>query len=115
MIVTGGHGCRDMRYSIPMTISLEAREAYRRFIEDSAAATASQPVDAPKSAEDWRKRQTDVEKFCRIFEPQVESLRPVVSETVLGGVPALLVRPQVIESSSRILVYIHGGGYTTFS
>jgi acetyl esterase/lipase len=52
-----------------------------------------------------------------IFESQpiIDSYQSNVTYTKLGGVNVLDVKPQDWKDNDKILVYLHGGGYTFFS
>lgn len=49
-----------------------------------------------------------------IFESQpiIDSYQSNVTYTKLGGVNVLDVKPQHWKDNGKILVYLHGGGYT---
>jgi acetyl esterase/lipase len=52
-----------------------------------------------------------------IFESQpiIDSYQSNVTYTKLGGLNVLDVKPQDWKDNGKILVYLHGGGYTFFS
>ena len=99
-------------FSIPTTVSKEAKEAIKRFTFKGLNTTLPKPSDV----EGWKKMQADVEEdfvddgitIRKQYQPQIE-------ERTLGGVPVLDIKPKGWMKSDRVLVYTHGGAYTLFS
>jgi epsilon-lactone hydrolase len=104
-----------MKCSIPATISVEASNAYRRFLDHFIAIVGEQPTAATKSAIDWKAQRAQADRLCTIVQPALDNLQPRVTESIFAGVPALHVKPRTVEHGSRALVYVHGGAYTMFS
>ena len=101
------------RFAVPSTVSSEAAERLRAFYRIAAAAPA--PVK-PVSLEDWdRNRQQSEAGPTKLGKALLEKLSPTIKSETIGGVPVLRIRPTGWRPTGRVLVYLHGGGYVTFS
>lgn len=104
-----------LRYSLPDTISPEAAAAMRGFFSVQQDGGANPFTQVPSTTAEWDARHAVVEKIP-MFNPKIlERLAPSISEEMLGGVPALRIMPKNVAKSKKILIYVHGGGYTLFS
>jgi acetyl esterase/lipase len=96
----------------PDTISPEAR----KFLN-----TLPDPHTVPNSpASDdvagWKRAWEAAEAAS---EPKVQATmkryEPTVKELKIGGVPALEIKPKGWKENGKVLVHLHGGGYTLYS
>ena len=97
---------------IPTTISKEAQEELRKI--------ASNPFDFknPGSADliGWKKLYQEIESID-LFRSQsfIDLYQPNITETKLGGVNVLDIKPKNWHDNGKVLVYTHGGAYTLLS
>ena len=98
---------------VPSTISSTAQRILTTIYEKKAYEWHS-PSASDRVA--WRRKHDDFELAKRESNEQAILANQVtVTETKLGGVPVLDIRPKNWENNHKILVYLHGGGYTVFS
>lgn len=98
-------------FSVPTTISKEAKAALARF--DRAARNT--PLPAPNDSEAWKKVQTGIEaKYAQAAAAVVKQYQSSIDERRLGGVPVLDIKPRGWRENKRVLVYTHGGAYTMY-
>ena len=97
---------------IPTTISKEAQEELRKI--------ASNPFDfknpGPADLIGWKKLYQDIESMD-LFRSQsfIDIYQPNITETKLGGVNVLDIKPKNWHDNGKVLVYTHGGAYTLLS
>lgn len=64
----------------------------------------------------WKRRQDAIDMgMAKLGEGAVKAYKVEVAPGVLGGVPVLTVTPQGWKDDGRLLVYVHGGGFTSLS
>jgi monoterpene epsilon-lactone hydrolase len=112
-IVSGVWAQEDKPYvSIPSTVSDEAKALLRSFTDPRNRPASPKPDEIEK----WRAMQEATEAAgIRNIEPLLDVLKPEVTEMTLGGVPTLEVKPQGWKDNGKVLVYTHGGAYTSYS
>ena len=97
---------------IPTTISKEAQEELRKI--------ASNPFDfknpGPADLIGWKKLYQEIESID-LFRSQsfIDLYQPNITETKLGGVNVLDIKPKNWHDNGKVLVYTHGGAYTLLS
>lgn len=102
----------DSYIHIPATISKVAAARMRLYPDPHGLPSMPPPTDR----EAWRDMQAMVEKFTlEAQEPVIEALKPRVTPRSVDGVAVLDVKPENWNDSGRVLVYIHGGGFTLLS
>lgn len=93
---------------VPATISPEA-QAFTRNLPDPATYP---PMPAPGDLDGWRKAQAAVEQRLKpTMDAIVNAYEPQLTSGNLGGVPVLDIRPKGYVKSSRVIIFVHGGGY----
>jgi len=102
----------EFEHFVPATISPQAQEFMRALPDPSSY--PSTPVRG--DLEGWRKAQAAQEQRA---EPAMAAIRkeyqPHISHRAVGGVPVLDIRPRDYRADARIIVFVHGGGYTMSS
>lgn len=97
---------------VPKTISEQAQKILKNLTMNMPSFSAPEPNDL----HGWTKLNQQLESMD-IYGPQsvIDSYQSNVTYTKLGGVDVIDVRPQDWEDNGKVLVYLHGGGYTFFS
>lgn len=104
---------QDKQIYIPPTISAEAKQVLKALIEARMYAVR---FPAPDDLAGWEKVYQAGE--ARSHDQAGRSLaasHATVTETELGGVTVEDIRPRGWTDNGKVLVYVHGGGYTLFS
>ena len=98
---------------LPDTISPEAK-AVIEFLQSAGLKQLKGP--APDDLAGWKALHDAQEKALEAPNKTVlEQLGATVTEAAIGGVPVLDIRPKGWVDDGRVIVYIHGGGFTLFS
>lgn len=97
---------------IPTTISKEAQEELRKI--------ASNPFNfknpGPADLIGWKKLYQEMESMDLFRSQSIKDLyQPNITETKLGGVKVLDIKPKNWHDNGKVLVYTHGGAYTLLS
>jgi epsilon-lactone hydrolase len=97
---------------IPTTISKQAREMIKNM-------TMNMPnfvIPAPDDLEGWKKIQQEMNSMP-IYGSQetVDSYQSSITSAKLGNVNVLDIKPKNWKDNGKVLVYLHGGGYTFLS
>ncbi|HZA64710.1 MAG TPA: alpha/beta hydrolase [Nitrososphaeraceae archaeon] len=96
---------------IPTTISKEAQEELRKI--------PSNPFDLSPGPDDligWKKLYQEMESMDFFCSQSIKDLyQPNITETKLGGVKVLDIKPKNWHDNGKVLVYTHGGAYTLLS
>jgi acetyl esterase/lipase len=97
---------------IPTTISKEAQEELRKI--------PSNPFDFKSPGPDdligWKKLYQEMESMDFFCSQSIKDLyQPNITETKLGGVKVLDIKPKNWHDNGKVLVYTHGGAYTLLS
>ena len=95
--------------TIPTTISTEAQNALKNI-------TSQMPEFVPPKSDNlkgWEELNKQVSAMS-ISQSQslVDSFEPTITSTKLGNVSVLDIKPKGWVDNDKILVYVHGGGYT---
>jgi len=97
-------------FSVPATISAEGREAAASFVRDDAILPEPGNIEAWK--EIWELNEEAQREENRAV---VKKYDATINEIMLGGVPALDIKPKNWQNDGKVLIYTHGGAYTLFS
>ena len=93
---------------VPTTISPEAQAFIRALKDPSTYPSMPKATDL----EGWRKAQAAQEERSK---PAMDAIRqqyePAITDGNYGGVPVLDIRPKGYKQDSRVIVFVHGGGY----
>jgi monoterpene epsilon-lactone hydrolase len=97
---------------IPTTISKEAQEELRKIASNSFNFKTPGPADLIG----WKKLYQEMESMD-LFRSQsiIDLYQPNITETKLGGVNVLDIKPKNWHDNVKVLVYTHGGAYTLLS
>jgi acetyl esterase/lipase len=97
---------------IPTTISKEAQEELRKIASNSFDFKNPGPADLIG----WKKLYQEMESMD-LFRSQsiIDLYQPNITETKLGGVNVLDIKPKNWHDNGKVLVYTHGGAYTLLS
>lgn len=114
LIVTSALATDQIRYNyIPNTISSEAQKTLQMIYDGKAYTRIFPEAD---DLDGWRKTHAGGEKGnIERNKKAVTSNQVTVTETKMGGVPVLDIRPSAWKDNGKVLVYTHGGAYTMFS
>ncbi len=101
------------KISIPTTISKKAQEMLKNITMNLPPSFVT---PAPDDLEGWKKLNQQLSSMP-IYGSQltVDSYQPNVTVTKLGNVNVLDVKLKDWKDNGKVLVYLHGGGYTFFS
>lgn len=98
---------------LPATISPQAK-AVIEFLQSAGLKQLVAP--APDDPAAWKTLHDAQEKALEEPNRQVlAQLGASVTEDSIGGVPVLDIRPKGWSDDGRVMLYIHGGGFTLFS
>jgi epsilon-lactone hydrolase len=97
---------------LPTTISKEAQEELRKI----AANSFDFKTPNPANLIGWKKLYQEHESMD-LFHSQsnIDLYQPNITETKLGGVNVLDIKPKNWYDNGKVLVYTHGGAYTLLS
>jgi epsilon-lactone hydrolase len=94
---------------IPTTISEEAQEELRKITFNSTILKVPDPSDL----NGWKKQYNNSESmFAELSQPIIDLYQPNITETKLGEVQVLDIKPRNWNDNGKVLVYTHGGAYT---
>ncbi|MDQ7824866.1 MAG: alpha/beta hydrolase [Candidatus Eremiobacteraeota bacterium] len=111
MLSAGAHG-GESYVNVPPTVSGEWQDFLRKLPDPHLAP----PYPAPDDREGWKKFRKDAEKLWKASSDAViKRFGATVTAAEKGGVPVVEVRPEHWKDNGKILIYLHGGGYTTGS
>jgi len=97
---------------IPRTISTESQEKLRNFY--MRPFELESPI--PNDLNGWIKLYQEIESIgLKISESMRDLYVPNITETILGGINVLDIKPKGWSDNGKVLVYTHGGGYKLFS
>jgi epsilon-lactone hydrolase len=95
--------------SIPSTISKEAKE----ILENLTMNMPSIVIPSSDDLKGWQElNQESSSMFMQMSQPIVDSYQPDVTATKLRDVNVLDIKPKDWKDNGKILIYVHGGGYT---
>ena len=102
-----------LKNKIPTTISHEAQKTLQDLIE---AFDADLKYPAPKDFEQWEKFQKEAEVAkTAMNENVVREFEPKLVEKDSGDLRYLEIYPKNYRQSNKLIIYLHGGGYTFYS
>ena len=102
-----------LRFQVPVTVSPEAAKDLAAIY---AVTSKQPPATKPASVEDWdRQREALDRRMIPASNAIVAKLGASVQDDQLGGVAVVRIRPQGYKPNGRMLIYLHGGGYTRFT
>lgn len=106
---------KTLRYEIPATVSPQAKATLEQ-VYGFLKLIAQAPKSPPSAQKDWDQRNDQAKAAIGpIVKANTDGLGLAVQEAVIGGVPALRIRPPGYTPRNRTLIYVHGGGYVLFS
>lgn len=95
---------------IPTTISKEAQDKLKNFTMNASPLVTPGPDDF----EGWQKLNQQISSMTiSMSQPIVDSYQPNITTAKLGNVTLLDVKPKDWKDNGKVLVYVHGGGYTS--
>lgn len=101
---------------IPTTISKEAQEELRKIASNFASNSFNFKNPAPADLIGWKKLYQEMESMDLFRSQSIKDLyQPNITETKLGGVNVLDIKPKNWHDNGKVLVYTHGGAYTLLS
>ena len=93
---------------IPTTISEEAQEELRKITFNPTILNVPDPSDL----NGWKKQYNNSESmFAELSQPIIDLYQPNITETKLGGVQVLDIKPRNWNDNGKVLVYTHGSIY----
>lgn len=113
-IATSAMAQEQIRYNyIPTTMSAEAQKELAAIYD---AKSYARVFPAAGDMDGWRKAHAAGEQASKERNDKaVADNKVTVTETKMGGVPVLDIRPEGWKDNGKVLVYTHGGAYTMFS
>lgn len=97
---------------IPTTISTE----WQQFMKLVAGVISSAPpvvIPASNDIEGWKRFRAQSEQtYSAFFTNLMKRYKQETTEKTLGGVKVLEIKPEGWKDDGKLVVYIHGGGYT---
>ena len=114
LMATSAFAEAQLRYNaIPDTISPKAQKTLAMIYDGKAYTRVFPEAD---DLEGWKMTHTDGEAGkVEMSKKAVEDNKVTVTESTIGGVPVLDIRPNGWKENGKVLVYTHGGAYTMFS
>lgn len=97
---------------IPQSISKESQD----FLKDFSQYASILVTPSPDNLKEWQSlNQQITPMFSEMSKPIVDLYQPNVSATNLGGVKVLDIKPRDWVNNGKVLVFVHGGGFTSLS
>ena len=94
---------------IPTTISKEAQEELRQTTFDPSILNLPDPSDLVG----WKKQHRNFESlFIELSQPITDLYQSNITETKIGKVEVIDIKPKNWKDNGKVLVYTHGGAYT---
>ena len=99
----------NYKFYIPPTISKGAQEILKNLIMNAP----SFEVPDPDDLKGWRKMNQEASSMViQMSQPIVDSYQPNITAAKLGDIDVLDIKPKDWRDNRKVLVYVHGGGYT---
>ena len=102
----------EFKFYIPPTVSKEAQEILKNL-------TMNMPTIVTPDSDDlegWQKLSQETSSmFMQLSQPILDNYQPVITATKLGDINVLDVKPKGWRDNGKVLIYVHGGGYTLLS
>jgi epsilon-lactone hydrolase len=99
----------NSQYYIPPTTSKGAQEILKNLITNFPPFV----IPGPDDLKGWQKlNQQASSMFMQLSQPIVDSYQPNITATKLGDINILDVKPKGWRDNGKVLIYVHGGGYT---
>ena len=102
----------EFKFYIPPTVSKEAQEILKNL-------TMNMPTIVTPDSDDlegWQKLSQEASSmFMQLSQPILDNYQPVITATKLGDINVLDVKPKGWRDNGKVLIYVHGGGYTLLS
>jgi acetyl esterase/lipase len=93
---------------VPDTVSPEARKFLESLVDPAGLRAMPAPGDLPGWKRAWQAAEA-------ANEPRVQATlkryQPTIAKRMLGGVPALDIKPKHWKDNGKVLVHAHGGAY----
>jgi acetyl esterase/lipase len=101
----------ERTFSIPSTISPEAQKLLK-YLQRAPRKMAPHAFDQ----EGWSQWNQDLEaSFLPLSQKIVDESQTKVETKRLGGIPLLELTPPNWRDNGQVLIYLHGGAFTSFS
>ena len=102
-----------LRFQVPDTVSPEAGKQLAFIYKLRSHLPRPTP---PVTLAQWDAQREGIERrFIPLGEGLAEKLNVTVTEDQIAGIPVLRLRPAAYKPGIQLLIYLHGGGYTSFS
>jgi monoterpene epsilon-lactone hydrolase len=99
----------ESQYYIPSTISKGAQEILKNLIMNFPAPAFPNPDDL----KGWQELNQQISQgFSQMSQPIVDSYQSNITATKLGDINVLDIKPKDWRDNGKVLIYLHGGGYT---
>ena len=99
-------------FNIPQSISKEAQEVVKSFTLKNRNSISPEADDF----KGWKRAyQANEDAMKPLSEAIVSKLDASIRRYSLGGVKVIEIEPKGYKESKKLLIYVHGGGYTFFS
>jgi epsilon-lactone hydrolase len=99
----------ESQYYIPPTISKEAQEILKNLLMNFPAPAFPNPDDL----KGWQELNQQISPmFSQMSQPIVDSYQHNITATKLGDINVLDIKPKDWRDNGKVLIYLHGGGYT---
>jgi acetyl esterase/lipase len=99
----------NSRVYIPSTISKGAQEILKNLTMNVPTFVTPSPDDL----EGWQKlNQQASSLFVQMSQPTVDSYQPNITTTKMRDINVLDIKSKDWKDNGKVLVYVHGGGYT---
>ena len=102
----------EIKFYIPPTVSKEAQEILKNLTMNMPTIVTPDSNDL----EGWQKLSQETSSmFMQLSQPILDNYEPVITATKLGDINVLDVKPKGWRDNGKVLIYVHGGGYTLLS
>lgn len=99
-------------YYIPKTISEKAQIELQNW----DYSLLDMVLPGPNDLKGWKKAQQKIENdFSKINQTVIQEYEPTIDQKQVGDIFVLDIKPFGWRDNGKVLVYVHGGGYTLFS
>jgi monoterpene epsilon-lactone hydrolase len=106
---TAQNNASNSEIYIPPTISKEAQEILKNLIGNAPSFVVPNPDDL----KGWQELNQEASTMIlEMSQPIVNSYQPNITAAKLDGINVLDIKPKDWRDNGKVLVYVHGGGYT---
>lgn len=94
---------------IPPTISKRAQEILKNLVSNAPSFV----IPSPDDLKGWQKLNQEARfMVIQMSQPIVDSYQPNITATKLRDINVLDIKPKDWKDNGKVVVYVHGGGYT---